>query len=118
MTDNGKGALEVTELTYDGKTELPVFTNTYVKPVEPPKDDSGLMQTGDSTSTSERMGCCVRSLDRALTRLRREGLVVSTPVFNKVGGSWATSIRQRPKASSGHNGSLGEVRRSNASPRT
>lgn len=51
VTDNGKGALEVTELTYDGKIELPVFTNTYVKPVEPPKDDSGLMQTGDSTST-------------------------------------------------------------------
>ena len=51
MTDDGKSALEVTELTYDGKTELPVFTNTYVKPVEPPKDDSGLMQTGDSTST-------------------------------------------------------------------
>ena len=51
VTDNGKGALEVTELTYDGKTELPVFTNTYVKPVEPPKDDSGLMQTGDPTST-------------------------------------------------------------------
>ena len=51
VTDNGKGALEVTELAYDGKTELPVFTNTYVKPVEPPKDDSGLMQTGDSTST-------------------------------------------------------------------
>ncbi len=51
VTDNGKGALEVTELTYDGRTELPVFTNTYVKPVEPPKDDSGLMQTGDFTST-------------------------------------------------------------------
>lgn len=51
VTDNGKGALEVTELTYDGRTELPVFTNTYVKPVEPPKDDSGLMQTGDSTPT-------------------------------------------------------------------
>lgn len=51
VTDNGKGQLEVTELTYEGKTELPVFTNTYVKPVEPPKDDSGLMQTGDSTST-------------------------------------------------------------------
>lgn len=51
VTDDGKGALEVTKLTYDGKTELPVFTNTYVKPVEPPKDDSGLMQTGDSTST-------------------------------------------------------------------
>lgn len=51
VTDNGKGALEVTELTYDDKTELPVFTNTYVKPVEPPKDDSDLMQTGDSTST-------------------------------------------------------------------
>lgn len=50
VTDNGKGQLEVTELTYDGKTELPVFTNTYVKPVEPPKDDSGLMQTGDFSS--------------------------------------------------------------------
>lgn len=97
MTDNGKGALEVTELTYDGKTELPVFTNTYVKPVEPPKDDSGLMQTGDSTSTSERMGCCVRSLDRALTRLRREGLVVSTPVFNKVGGQLGNRYTATPE---------------------
>ena len=67
---------------------------------------------------AERMGCCVRSLDRALTRLRREDLVVSTPVFNKVGASWATAIRQRPKASNGHNGLLGEVRRSNAGPRT
>lgn len=97
MTDNGKGALEVTELTYDGKTELPVFTNTYVKPVEPPKNDSGLMQTGDSTSTSERMGCCVRSLDRALTRLRREGLVVSTPVFNKVGGQLGNRYTATPE---------------------
>ena len=97
MTDNGKGALEVTELTYDGKTELPVFTNTYVKPVEPPKDDSGLMQTGDSTSTSERMGCCVRSLNRALTRLRREGLVVSTPVFNKVGGQLSNRYTATPE---------------------
>ena len=97
MTDDGKGALEVTELTYDGKTELPVFTNTYVKPVEPPKDDSGLMQTGDSTSTSERIGCCVRSLDRALTRLRREGLVVSTPVFNKVGGQLGNRYTATPE---------------------
>lgn len=97
MTDDGKGALEVTELTYDGKTELPVFTNTYVKPVEPPKDDSGLVQTGDSTSTSERMGCCVRSLDRALTRLRREGLVVSTPVFNKVGGQLGNRYTATPE---------------------
>lgn len=97
MTDDGKGALEVTELTYDGKTELPVFTNTYVKPVEPPKDDSGLMQAGDSTSTSERMGCCVRSLDRALTRLRREGLVVSTPVFNKVGGQLGNRYTATPE---------------------
>ena len=97
MTDNGKGPLEVTELTYDGKTELPVFTNTYVKPVEPPKDDSGLMQSGDSTSTSERMGCCVRSLDRALTRLRREGLVVSTPVFNKVGGQLGNRYTATPE---------------------
>ena len=92
MTDNGKGALEVTELTYDGKTELPVFTNTYVKPVEPPKDDSG-----HSTSTSERMGCCVRSLNRALTRLRREGLVVSTPVFNKVGSQLGNRYTATPE---------------------
>lgn len=97
MTDNGKGALEVTELAYDGKTELPVFTNTYVKPVEPPKGDSGLMQAGDSTSTSERMGCCVRSLDRALTRLRREGLVVSTPLFNKVGGQLGNRYTATPE---------------------
>lgn len=75
VTDNGKGALEVTELTYDGKTELPVFTNTYVKPVEPPKDDSGLMQTGDSTSTFVGViaGLGALSVAVGLAALKRHG---------------------------------------------
>lgn len=33
----------------------------------------------------ERLGCCERTIDRSLTRLRREGLVTSTPVFNDNG---------------------------------
>ena len=46
---------------------------------------------------ADRMGCCVRSLDRALTRLRREGLVVSTPVFNKVGGQLGNRYTATPE---------------------
>ncbi|WP_368284852.1 MarR family transcriptional regulator [Enorma massiliensis] len=46
---------------------------------------------------AERMGCCVRSLDRALTRLRREGLVVSTHVFNKVGGQLGNRYAATPE---------------------
>ncbi|OUP10412.1 MarR family transcriptional regulator [Collinsella sp. An2] len=34
---------------------------------------------------AHRLGCCERSLDRALTRLRRDGEVKSTPVFDTSG---------------------------------
>lgn len=34
---------------------------------------------------AHRLGCCERSLDRALTRLRRDGEVRSTPVFSESG---------------------------------
>ena len=34
---------------------------------------------------AQRLGCCERSLDRALTRLRRDGYVVSTPKFGETG---------------------------------
>ena len=36
VTDDGEGNLVVSELTYNGEATLPVFHNTYVKPVEPP----------------------------------------------------------------------------------
>lgn len=59
VTDNGKGALEVTELTYNGEAALPVFHNTYVEPEEPvapaPEepadgpDEPKFAQTNDST---------------------------------------------------------------------
>lgn len=56
--DDGRGNLEITELTYDGKAELPVFRNTYVEPVVPetpatPDDPDSknpeFAQTNDST---------------------------------------------------------------------
>lgn len=59
VTDNGKGALEVTELTYNGEAALPVFHNTYVEPEEPVEpapeepadepDEPKFAQTNDST---------------------------------------------------------------------
>ena len=56
VTDNGKGALEVTGLTYNGEAALPVFHNTYVEPVAPAPeepadepDEPKFAQTNDST---------------------------------------------------------------------
>ena len=53
VTDDGTGQLKVTELTYNGKAELPVFTNSYVEPAQPaaPADEPTdvLPQTGDKT---------------------------------------------------------------------
>lgn len=34
---------------------------------------------------AHRLGCCERSLDRAITRLRRDGEIRSTPVFDRSG---------------------------------
>lgn len=57
-TDNGKGALEVTGLTYNGEASLPVFHNTYVEPAgpvepttpaEPPTEK--IPRAGDATNT-------------------------------------------------------------------
>lgn len=45
----------------------------------------------NKTELVKDLGCCPRSLDRALTRLRREGLVVSTPVFNESGAQLGNS---------------------------
>lgn len=36
VSDDNKGKLVVTELTYNGEAALPVFHNTYTKPAEPP----------------------------------------------------------------------------------
>lgn len=53
VEDNREGYLWVTSLTYNGKAELPVFSNTYVEPVAPagPSDD-GLIQTSDMMPTA------------------------------------------------------------------
>ncbi len=53
VEDNREGYLWVTSLTYNGKAELPVFSNTYVEPAAPagPSDD-GLIQTSDMMPTA------------------------------------------------------------------
>lgn len=40
-----------------------------------------------------RLGCCDQSLDRALTRLRREGYVISEPSFDSNGGQFGNVYR-------------------------
>lgn len=48
LTDNDKGGLEVTELTYNGAAALPVFTNTYTEPPAPVEPDEVIPATGDA----------------------------------------------------------------------
>ncbi|HIU04932.1 MAG TPA: DUF11 domain-containing protein [Candidatus Coprousia avicola] len=48
LVDNGKGGLEVTELTYNGAAALPVFTNTYTEPPAPVEPDEVIPATGDA----------------------------------------------------------------------
>lgn len=45
------------------------------------------------TDLARRLGCRGHTLDRALTRLRREGLVVSTPTFDETGAQCANEYR-------------------------
>lgn len=40
-----------------------------------------------------RIGCCVRSVDRAVKRLRQEGAIESVPTFAEDGGQGANSYR-------------------------
>lgn len=42
---------------------------------------------------AKRLGCCDRSVDRALTRLRREGDIVSTPVYGESGAQLGNTYR-------------------------
>ena len=52
--DGGEGKLNVTELTYNGKAELPVFANSYTEPAAPVVADEPeevLPQTGDTLPT-------------------------------------------------------------------
>lgn len=54
VTDGGEGKLNVTELTYNGKAELPVFANSYTEPAAPVVADEleeVLPQTGDTLPT-------------------------------------------------------------------
>lgn len=39
----------------------------------------------NKATLAEKLGCCVRSVDRSISRLRRDGLIRSTPVFNENG---------------------------------
>lgn len=55
VSDNRKGQLTITGLTYNGEAEFPVFTNTYTEPPAPEPDDDNegpLMQTSDGTFTA------------------------------------------------------------------
>ena len=45
---------------------------------------------------AQRLGCCERSLDRALTRLRRDEYVVSTPKFSETGAQLGNEYRATP----------------------
>lgn len=42
---------------------------------------------------ASRIGCCVRSVDRAIKRLRQEGAIESVPTFAEDGGQGANSYR-------------------------
>lgn len=53
VSDDNKGNLFVSELTYNGEASLPVFTNTYTepaKPIEPEEPKPVIPQTGDTTN--------------------------------------------------------------------
>lgn len=45
------------------------------------------------TDLARRLGCREHTLDRAITRLRREGLVVSTPTFDASGAQRENEYR-------------------------
>ncbi|OUN89683.1 MULTISPECIES: helix-turn-helix domain-containing protein [Enorma] len=45
---------------------------------------------------AKRMGCCSQSLARAVTRLRREGLITSTPVYSESGAQLGNSYKATP----------------------
>lgn len=46
---------------------------------------------------AKRMGVCVRSVDRAVTKLRREGLVTTEPVFGQSGVQLGNVYRATPE---------------------
>ncbi len=42
---------------------------------------------------AHRLGCCPRTLDRAIIRLKREGLMETTPVFGESGAQLGNEYR-------------------------
>ena len=44
-----------------------------------------------------RMGVCVRSVDRAVTRLRREGLITTEAIFGPTGAQLGNAYRATPE---------------------
>ncbi len=48
------------------------------------------------TDLARRLGCCDRTLDRALTRLRREGLVTSEASYTDAGAQLGNIYRATP----------------------
>ena len=52
--------------------------------------------TFSKTDLARRLGCCGRTLDRALTRLRRDGLITSEPSFGPNGAQLGNVYRATP----------------------
>lgn len=53
--------------------------------------------TFEKADLCRRIGCYIRTLDRALVLLRREGLIVSEAVFNENGAQLGNSYKATPK---------------------
>ena len=55
-------------------------------------DASGAVSFEKGTLAAE-FGCCVRSVDRAITRLRRQGYIESEPMFSPTGAQKGNRYR-------------------------
>lgn len=51
----------------------------------------------NKATLADKLGCCVRSIDRSISRLRRDGLIKSTPVFNENGAQLGNEYRATAK---------------------
>ena len=53
--------------------------------------------TFSKTDLARRLGCCERTLDRAVTRLRHDGLIVSEAAFAPSGAQLGNVYRATPE---------------------
>lgn len=83
--------------TTDGFSPFVLMWEGATIATEPGGDGGSLAATGavafSKAELVERLGCCPRTLDRALTMLRRQGHVVSTPVFAPSGAQLGNEYR-------------------------